>query len=388
MKARKPLARLAALALTLAALPAPWALADPAVSLSAQKLTVDGKSVECEKYNIDGANYFKLRDLAFLLNGTESHFTVSWNEEAGAVEILTGWDYGPVGGELDLSGGDRSATARPSAQKIIIDYREITDLSVYNIGGNNFFKLRDLGAALGFSVDYDAAANTAIIRSAASAQKSPEQQIEIFLSQKDLWYHGDPEYYPAYRYYAVTDLNQNGRLEIISSEFRYDTNISINRFYEINEAQTGVTELDYDLKNNGETELAPGLVNADLPAMCFFQNGEYYYSLPTPGTPNENLEIEYFFMLGMDWKGSVSTELLGEKWVSHTTDTTTYLRGLEVISETEYYAADLKRYDGYDCCQVDWDWVMLLEGWDDAVMREELVSSWENFNFDTLGLLS
>ena len=78
----------------------------------------------------------------------------------------------------------------------------------------------------------------------------------------------------------------------------------------------------------------------------------------------------------------------GEKWVSHTTDTTTYLRGLEVINETEYYAADLKRYDGYDICQVGWDWVMLLEGWDDAVMREELVSSWENFNFDTLGLLS
>ncbi|MCR4770925.1 MAG: hypothetical protein K5855_01310, partial [Oscillospiraceae bacterium] len=43
--------------------------------LSAQKLTCEGKSIECEKYNIDGSNYFKLRDIAYLLNGTVSQFS-------------------------------------------------------------------------------------------------------------------------------------------------------------------------------------------------------------------------------------------------------------------------------------------------------------------------
>ena len=33
------------------------------VRLSTQKLTVDGKEIDCEKYNIDGNNYFKLRDM-------------------------------------------------------------------------------------------------------------------------------------------------------------------------------------------------------------------------------------------------------------------------------------------------------------------------------------
>lgn len=40
-----------------------------------------------------------------------------------------------------------------------------SNLSVYNIGGSNFFQLRELGTALGFTVDYDAATNTAIVLS-------------------------------------------------------------------------------------------------------------------------------------------------------------------------------------------------------------------------------
>ena len=45
------------------------ALAEDDVRLSPQNLEVDGKAVACEKYNIDGSNYFKLRDIAWLVNG-------------------------------------------------------------------------------------------------------------------------------------------------------------------------------------------------------------------------------------------------------------------------------------------------------------------------------
>ena len=38
----------------------------------------------------------------------------------------------------------------------------------YNIDGSNYFKLRDLGDALGFTVDYDADSNTAIVLSKGS----------------------------------------------------------------------------------------------------------------------------------------------------------------------------------------------------------------------------
>ena len=131
---------------------------------SKQALTVNGEAIKCDIYNIDGSNYFKLRDLAYLLNGTDSQFSVGWDAAAGVVSIETGKAYVPNGSELVI-GEDMASTAQVSAQTIKIDGEVRKDLSVYNIGGNNFFKLRDLGAAVDFEVDYDEATKTMIVES-------------------------------------------------------------------------------------------------------------------------------------------------------------------------------------------------------------------------------
>ena len=131
--------------------------------LSRQNLRVDGKVVACEKYNIGGNNYFKLRDIALMLNGTGSQFSVGWDPVRKEVSIVTGEAYVPNGSEMDLSGGDKSASAVPSSQTILLNGEACSDLAAYNIGNNNFFKLRDLGDALGFFVDYDKPSNTAVI---------------------------------------------------------------------------------------------------------------------------------------------------------------------------------------------------------------------------------
>lgn len=139
--------------------------AEMAVVLSPQRLTVNGAAVECMKYNINGSNFFKLRDLAALLDGTGSQFDVGWDGARGLVSVTTGSAYSaPDGHELEL-GADEAATAQPSAQTITVDGAVRTDLAVYNIGGSNYFKLRDLGTALGFDVDYDAGTDTAIVKS-------------------------------------------------------------------------------------------------------------------------------------------------------------------------------------------------------------------------------
>ncbi len=170
LKGRKTVKKTIAFLLTLILI---LSLGSPAlafsVRLSAQNLTVDGNAVECEKYNIDGSNYFKLRDIAYVLNGTGSQFSVGWDSGTKTVSIVTGEEYVPDGSELILS-GDKSETAVESSQTIQINGEIRSDLTVYNIGGSNFFKLRDLGDALGFEVDYDKETNTAIVRSASEPE--------------------------------------------------------------------------------------------------------------------------------------------------------------------------------------------------------------------------
>ena len=137
------------------------------VTPSPQKLSVDGTDVDCDKYNIDGSNYFKLRDLAYLLGKSDSRFSVAFDAESNAVTVVPGGDYVPVGGELER-GRDLSKTAVASKQSVLINGAAGEGISVYNIGGNNYFKLRDLGSALGFTGAFDADTNTAIILSKGS----------------------------------------------------------------------------------------------------------------------------------------------------------------------------------------------------------------------------
>ena len=133
-----------------------------------QTLKVNGKEQETEIYNINDRNYFKLRDIAMLLNGTGSQFSVGYDQVTNTISVRTGGAYEPVGGELASVSREEMAkkadTAQKSAQKLLID-GEAIGLTAYNIGGNNFFGLRDLGEALGFTVDYDNATRTMIVDS-------------------------------------------------------------------------------------------------------------------------------------------------------------------------------------------------------------------------------
>jgi hypothetical protein len=179
---KRALSILLVLFLALSVLPAGAFAAEAKVVMSPQNLRADGKRIACEKYNIDGSNYFKLRDIAMVLSGTGSRFSVNWDGENKCISIVTGEEYAPDGTELDLSFGDKSASAAPGADKLFINGVERSDLSAYKLEGNNFYKLRDLGDALGFQVDYDKESNTAIIISRAYCEPLPWRTEESFIT--------------------------------------------------------------------------------------------------------------------------------------------------------------------------------------------------------------
>lgn len=125
---------------------------------STQNVLVDGKSVEFYAYALKDANgndtnYVKLRDVAQILNGSAAQFEVGWD---GSISITTRSAYTSNGSELIQNfAGNQPYTVNTFPVKVngaavALDAITLTDAT----GGYTYFKLRDLGSALGFNVGY------------------------------------------------------------------------------------------------------------------------------------------------------------------------------------------------------------------------------------------
>ena len=101
MRTKKLIILLLCFALVLCAVP----VSAESVRATASAVLVNGERVEFDAYNIAGNNYFKLRDLAYALNGTDKQFEVGYDAERNAVILTGGQAYTPVGGEM--SAGNR-----------------------------------------------------------------------------------------------------------------------------------------------------------------------------------------------------------------------------------------------------------------------------------------
>lgn len=157
---KKILSAALALAMTLSMVPAAFAAGGTAYA-STQIVEVDGKKVEFQMYALKDAagnptNYVKLRDVAHVLNGTKAQFSVGYD---GSISVTTGQPYADAGGEMttpysgDRAYRDGSGSVKVNGQSASLESIILTD----DAGGDyTYFKLRDLGAALGFTVDWSA----------------------------------------------------------------------------------------------------------------------------------------------------------------------------------------------------------------------------------------
>jgi hypothetical protein len=144
----------------------------PVATPTPSAVIVNGENVAFDAYYINGSNYFKLRDLAYVLNGTAKQFGVAW-ESAGNIIRLTGGEaYAPDGSEMKSKGAGEKTPAATSSQ-IYLDGKSVK-LAAYNIDGSNYFKLRDIASAFDFAVGWDGADNTVVVDTAAGY--APESQ--------------------------------------------------------------------------------------------------------------------------------------------------------------------------------------------------------------------
>ncbi len=131
------------------------------------KIVADGKEFSCGVYNIGDNNFFKLRDVAFMINGSAKQFEIKWNQDAGAMEIVRNTPYTVAGGEISLSNGERKKALSNNPAPVFCDGYEVF-LEKYNIEGNNYIKLRDLAKLIDFGVEWSESDNCIVINTSAT----------------------------------------------------------------------------------------------------------------------------------------------------------------------------------------------------------------------------
>lgn len=123
---------------------------------SSANLYVNGESVTIGGYSVNDSNYFKVRDIAFLLRNTSKKFNVEWDSDLEAVRITPGADYTIVGGELSSDIADNIEVVENSTPIYVNDRQ--TAITAYSINGSSYFKIRDVADAAGFNIEWDGAA--------------------------------------------------------------------------------------------------------------------------------------------------------------------------------------------------------------------------------------
>ena len=135
-------------------------------------ILVDGKAVEFKAYALKDANgndtnYLKVRDVAYILNGTQAQFNVDWDGAAGSIVLQTKTPYTTANGsEMNSSfTGNQPYQKNPATvlvDGVKTDFDAITLTDAGN-SGHTYFKIRDLGKYLGFEVTWDSAKGAIVI---------------------------------------------------------------------------------------------------------------------------------------------------------------------------------------------------------------------------------
>lgn len=130
-------------------------------------------------------------------------------------------------------------------------------------------------------------------------------QISLFLDQREQWIRSDAE--NAYSY-AVTDLDRNGRLEVLISLCMESGEASYTEIWELNESMDGLNYI-YPVYDRVVSQVRFTVETASV----FYQNGSYDYIFEASGrnTPERFGTEKRSFCLS---QGTVREEALARSW--------------------------------------------------------------------------
>ena len=263
---KKILSAALALAMTLSMVPAAFAAGGTAYA-STQIVEVDGKKVEFQMYALKDAagnptNYVKLRDVAHVLNGTKAQFSVGYD---GSISVTTGQPYADAGGEMttpysgDRAYRDGSGSVKVNGQSASLESTILTD----DAGGDyTYFKLRDLGAALGFNVDWSADRGVIVETGRTTQPTTPTVKPVSEFTLEDLqgiWYAEVDGLFQMEISIKGNQLSQTYLDADGGCLYEIATIVAVERNYR-DPGDSEITPLYLELKNETETSVSDGNV--------------------------------------------------------------------------------------------------------------------------------
>lgn len=206
-----------------------------------------------------------------------------------------------------------------------------------------------------------------------------EDQIAFLAANYSQWVKTDP----AVPYsYAVTDLDRNGRLEVVASVCMGTGFFTYTDIWEINESFNGLT---HSMFSDGD-ESRPDIIEPSLTA--YEREGGYYYIVMDYIRSGYAYNAETVFSFRYQ-AGACVSDLLAYRETEVTADyeelTAYYTADGQEISEAEFEAMPQACFTGCPAYTVTLGWQSLYEdeifGMDTAAWQEVLLASWDGFSF-------
>ncbi len=217
----------------------------------------------------------------------------------------------------------------------------------------------------------------------------PAEQVKLIAENRDLWLSTDPQQADLMQY-AVADMDENGRLELISTVMEGTGRFSTTRFYEVSEDFSKLEPVEYDLDGaqseadlgwtgsfrSYKGELGNFVVASDQIANGYAEN--YYYEdffVLRDGVVNAGT-ISYCLVLAEDSNGDGEPELHAYYYASGDEEE-------ELTPEAFARSADDFFGYAYDRYVMDLRW----KQFDEAARKSEvdvpagLADSWSGFGF-------
>lgn len=215
---------------------------------------------------------------------------------------------------------------------------------------------------------------------------SAEGQLSLLLEQSDVWLVNSGDESEKY-YYAVTDFDQNGRLELFAASTQGTGIFTYGSLYEVNEDYTGLTLCHTPCTDEGDL---PEVIINSAPGAYDPDSGTYSY-LFTNDTRNGAAE-QYQSIVALSLNdGTLSATVLANsytKWIDAGIEEHEYVLAADdafvPISASQYDSVISNYQNERQVFTANFEW----QTFDSSISLELLQSSYETFRASIQASLS